>query len=54
MMCMVIEGLNIIRQMVWKQALDPILAAVLNRLVRVVIQHFLKTIVVQFVFEVIG
>ena len=23
----VIEGLNIIRQMVWKQALDPILAA---------------------------
>lgn len=32
-MCMVIEGLNIIRQMVWKQALDPILAAVLNRLI---------------------
>lgn len=25
-----------------------------SRLVRVVIQHFLKTIVVQFVFEVIG
>ena len=32
-MRMVIEGLNIIRQMVWKQALDPILAAVLNRLI---------------------
>ena len=32
-MCMVIEELNIIRQMVWKQALDPILAAVLNRLI---------------------
>ena len=32
-MCMVIEGLNITRQMVWKQALDPILAAVLNRLI---------------------
>ena len=29
----VIEGLNIIRQMVLKQALDPILAAVLNRLI---------------------
>ena len=27
---------------------------VLNSVVRVVIQHFLKTIVVQFVFEVVG
>ena len=30
---MVIEGLNLIRQMVWKQALDAFLAAVLNRLI---------------------
>ena len=29
-------------------------AIINNRMVRVVIQHFLKTIVVQFVFEVIG
>ena len=32
LMCMVVEGLNLIRQTVWKQALDPILAAVLDRL----------------------
>lgn len=33
LMCMVVEGLNLIRQAVWKQALDPILAAVLDRLI---------------------
>ena len=33
---------------------DVQVQVLLSALVRVVIQHFLKTIVVQFVFEVIG
>ena len=48
-----ISGLGIVLSNFIPMPLSAI-TMILNVLVRVVIQHFLKTIVVQFVFEVIG
>ena len=50
----VVDHTDVIRQLIGDHGGEFFLISVPDRLVRVVIQHFLKTIVIQFVFEVIG